>query len=234
MADLVRMDYQGISVSFTEEAWFNATSAAEKFGKRPVDWVRLEETQAYLKALAEALGISEPKSLIRAKRNSGTWFHPKLAVRFAQWLDMRFAAWCDMQIDGLLKGHHPHYDWKRLCHEATASLKVMNAVVQLTRQMQGKPTEFYHYANEIKLVNWALTGEHKKLDRNSLSTEDLKLLAKLEERNSVLMGCGLDKDSRKVALQQLAAEWRAHPADRPSIDADVRPSEELDLPEVHS
>jgi hypothetical protein len=33
----------------------------------------------------------------------GTWLHPKLAVRFAQWLDPKFAVWCD-QSDI----HHGH------------------------------------------------------------------------------------------------------------------------------
>ena len=84
MMKLVVSNCQGLDVSFSEDGWFNATAAAEKFGKRPIDWVRLDETQNYLKALADGLGISEPKSLIRARRNSGTWLHPKLAVRFAK------------------------------------------------------------------------------------------------------------------------------------------------------
>lgn len=69
--NVVVIDYNGIHVSFTTDAWFNATEVAKRFGKRPVDWLRLDETQSYLKALSAALGISEPKSLIQAKRNSG-------------------------------------------------------------------------------------------------------------------------------------------------------------------
>lgn len=34
----------------------------------------------------------------------GTWLHPKLAIRFAQWLDADFAVWCDEQIEHLLHG----------------------------------------------------------------------------------------------------------------------------------
>lgn len=217
MAELVKATYQGVSVSFTEDAWFNATDAAEKFGKRPIDWVRLEETQAYLKALAEALGISEPKSLIRAKRNSGTWFHPKLAVRFAQWLDMRFAVWCDMQIDAIIKGTHHHYDWKRLRSEAASSFKVMNAVLQLQRQNQGKATAPHHFQNEAKLVNWALAGKYQGIDRAAISAGDLEMLAKLEERNAVLIGVGLDRDERKKALEKFAREQRA--AHTPALEA---------------
>lgn len=206
---LVVSNYQGLEVSFSEEGWFNATVAAEKFGKRPIDWIRLDETQTYLKALASGLGISEPKSLIRARRNSGTWLHPKLAVRFAQWLDVNFAVWCDLQIDALLRGKHPIYDWKRVRHEASSSYRVMSAVLQMQRQVQGKPTEPHHYVNEARLVNRALTGEFKSLDREALSFAELDLLAKLEERNTVLLGCGLSKDERKLALERFASEWRS-------------------------
>lgn len=209
MANLVKAEYHNIAVTFTEEAWFNATEVADRFGKRPIDWIRLDETQAYLKALSEALGISEPKSLIRAKRNSGTWLHPKLAVRFAQWLDIRFAVWCDMQIDMLLKGTHTYYDWKKLRHEATASYKVMGQILQLTRQRLGKPCAPHHFSNEARLINWALTGIFGKVDRDGLGSGDLDLLAKLENLDTVLIGCGASYDERKHELEQFASEQRA-------------------------
>jgi hypothetical protein len=209
MTNLVKAEYCDIAVTFTEAAWFNATEVADKFGKRPIDWIRLEETQAYLKALSEALGISEAKSLIRAKRNSGTWLHPKLAVKFAQWLDIRFAVWCDMQIDMLLKGTHTYYDWKLLRHEATASYKVMGQILQMTRERLGKTCAPHHFSNEARLINWALTGEFGKVNRDELSSGELDLLAKLENMDSVLIGCGASYDDRKKELERLANELRA-------------------------
>jgi hypothetical protein len=208
MSNLVTANYQDLVVTFTDDGWFNATVVADRYGKRPVDWARLDETTAYLAALSEALGISEPKSLIRAKRNSGTWLHPKLAVRFAQWLDMRFAVWCDLQIDALLRGAHPHNDWHRMRHEAAASCKVMNQIIQMTRQSDGKEVAPYHYSNEAKLVNWALSGKFQGLDRNKLPVEDLDHLAKLEERNAVLIGGRMGYEDRKQALNAYAAELR--------------------------
>jgi hypothetical protein len=103
-AKIIATDYNGTAVSFTGDGWFNATAVAARFDKRPVDWLRLPETKRYIEALAAARGISERTALIRAKRNSGTWMHPKLAVRFAQWLDVDFAIWCDEQIDHILRG----------------------------------------------------------------------------------------------------------------------------------
>lgn len=231
----VLTEYNGTSIQFTEDGWFNATLAATKFGKEPYAWIRQKETVRYLIALAGRMGktnsgfleelkeISELDStssatqakllrlakstgLVKAKAGAsdiggGTWLHPKLAVRFAQWLDMDFAIWCDEQIDNLLRGKD---DWKRARHEAASTHKVMCALLQLTRKEGGKETEAHHYANEARLVNWALTGEFKGIDRESLPKGELDVLAKLEAQNAVLIGHGVEYAARKPALDNLA------------------------------
>lgn len=233
--NLVKLEYDGIEVRFSEDGWFNATNSASRFGKRVNDFISLPSTKEYLSVLEEIdnpntnkSGITdqdgeslntrkvgdyspEKSRFVKAKRgqNGGTWFHPALAVAFARWLDVRFAIWCDKQIRELLEGTHPHYDWKRVRHEATSSFKVMNAVLQLIRQNQEKKTQHFHYANEAKLVNWALTGEFKKLDRDLLASEELDMLAKLEERNAVMLGVGLDREERKLALSKFVCECSA-------------------------
>lgn len=133
MPDLVKAHYQDLAVAFTDEGWFNATTVAERFGKRVNDFLSLPTTKEYIAALNDHAdsntgfsGISkvgESHIWFKAKRgnNGGTWMHPDLAVRFAQWIDVRFAIWCDRQIRQIVAGTHPHYDWKRLRHEATAS-----------------------------------------------------------------------------------------------------------------
>jgi len=207
-ASLVRLDYQGTPVTFNEDGWFNATVAAAHYSKRPVDWLALDSTKEYLAALMRHTGISEKSSLIRARRNSGTWFHPKLAVSFARWLDVDFAIWCDVQIDGLLKGRHPHLDWRRARSQATASFKVMNDVLQMVREESGKATASHHYINEVRLINGVLSGQFSAMDRERLSETDLSLLAKLEVRNSVLIGRGLPYVDRKMILKQYAIDMR--------------------------
>jgi len=99
-------EYDGVAVTFTGDGWFDATAAAAKFGKRPVDWLRLPETKRYITALKNRSGKI---SLLRVERRGrgkrdATWMHPKLAVRLAQWLDVDFAIWCDEQIDHILRG----------------------------------------------------------------------------------------------------------------------------------
>lgn len=214
---LITSEYQGAVQSFTDDGWFNATVAAARFGKRPNDWLSLHSTKEYMAALQTMLEISDSASLIRTKRggntniigNAGTWLHPKLAVTFARWLDPMFAIWCDLQIDGILRGK---LDQKKLRHEAAASFKVMTSVLQLVREEQGKVTAAHHYSNEARLVNWAVSGKFGSLKRDELSAAELDLMAKLEEKNAVLIGRGVDYDSRKTILAQYAIDLRPQTA----------------------
>ncbi|QTP33693.1 hypothetical protein B7759_02296 [Burkholderia glumae] len=96
-------DYDGMSVTFTGAGWFNATAAAHRYGKEPAQWLRLPATVAYIDALHRKYGnFTHLKT--RRGAGGGTWMHPKLAVRFAQWLDVDFSVWCDEQIDHILRG----------------------------------------------------------------------------------------------------------------------------------
>lgn len=97
---------------------------------------------------------------------------------------------------------------RRLRHEAASSYKVMSSVLQLIRQNNGKETKSFHYANEAKLINWVITGEYKPIDRESLPLNELNMMAKLEERNTVLIGCGFERDDRRKALEKFAADFK--------------------------
>jgi len=85
-SNIIILDYQGLGMGFTEAGWFNATKAAERFGKNPHDWIRLPATKEYLRAIERRYGrIPYVKtSKARLDRGGGTWLHPNLAVRFAQ------------------------------------------------------------------------------------------------------------------------------------------------------
>lgn len=55
----LRLEYDGQSVEFTGDGWINGTQVAERFGKRLRNWLRLAETQAYMRALAAAVNSSD-------------------------------------------------------------------------------------------------------------------------------------------------------------------------------
>lgn len=201
MKGLIISQYHGVDCQFNEDGWFNATLVASRYNKQVHEWVRLPETQKYLEALERKYG-KIPYLKTRRGNNGGTWLHPKLAVRFAQWLDIDFAIWCDEQIDQLLRGKHPVLDKKRLRHQTASTFKALTAVLQQTLEQQGKEVKRYHFMNEARLINWALNGEFKGLDRDSLSYEDLDLLASLEVQDLILIASKCTYEERKTALQE--------------------------------
>jgi len=54
-----------------------------------------------------------------------------------------------------------------------------------------------------------LTGAFRKVDRDGLSSGELDLLAKLENMDTVLIGCGAEYGDRKKELERFASEQRA-------------------------
>ena len=226
MKGLITSQYDGQELSFSEQGWFNATQAASRFNKKPNDWLRLPDTQRYVDALIKREDQKSDTRLSRItdfvktqKGNSklftqGTWLHPKLAVRFAQWLDIDFAIWCDEHIDYLLRGNHPIFDKRRLRHQAAATYKAVSAVLKLSREQLGNETKPHNYMNEARLINWAITGQFTGLGRDSLSYDELDLLAELEAQDLILIGSQCTYEQRKTALSLYAQNFKAN---RPAL-----------------
>jgi len=78
--------------------------------------------------------------------------------------------------------------------------KVMSDTLTEVRLLQGKETKGHHYSNEARLINWAMTGKFRPVDRELLSDSDLDLLFALQKRNTVLIGCGMAYADRKESL----------------------------------
>lgn len=224
MSEIITSQYDGHELSFNEQGWFNATQAANRFNKTVHEWVRLPDTQRYLDALSRKYG-KIPYLKTKRGNHGGTWLHPKLAVRFAQWLDIDFALWCDEQIDLLLRKTHPTFNRRRLRHQTVASYKALSTALKMTREQQGKDTNTHHYMNEARLINWVITGDFTGLDRDSLSDDDLDLLAELEIQDLVLIGVGFTYKQRKTALGVIADNFREKrcvlPTSNPALSLEV-------------
>lgn len=112
MNQVQSFNFGNIAVSFRADGFLNATAIASHFGKQARDYLKTEQTQQYITALAENLSVktkilTKENQIVIVKRGGseqGTWLHPKLAVHFARWLDPKFAVWCDEQIEALLNG----------------------------------------------------------------------------------------------------------------------------------
>lgn len=97
--------YNGNPVTFQigTATMVNATEMAKPFGKRPIDWLKYQQSQDYINALAEVRNITSA-DLVRVikggndKNAQGTWFHEDVALEFARWLSPQFAIWCNNRI----------------------------------------------------------------------------------------------------------------------------------------
>ena len=115
MNQVQSFNFGSTPVSFRDDGYLNATAIAAHFGKQPRDYLKTEQTQQYIAALAENLSVktkilTKENQIVSVKRGGdeqGTWLHPKLAIHFARWLDPKFAVWCDEQIEQLLSGSQP-------------------------------------------------------------------------------------------------------------------------------
>ncbi|OWY37658.1 DNA-binding protein [Xenophilus sp. AP218F] len=207
MTKLIQADFNGQAIQFTADGWFCATTAAEKYGKAPNDWLRLPETAKYLEALERKYG-EIPYLKTKRGQGGGTWLHPKLAVRFAQWLDMDFAIWCDEQIDALMRGQTNASEWTAARAAVASNHGLLCDMLNFHRQAIGKQAAPHHYANEVRLINWAFSGSFASVERDKLPTPSLRLLELIERQDAMLLGMGKSYEERKAALLTFANEQR--------------------------
>ena len=102
-ANLHVFSYEGRDVTFNlgnGDVMVNATEMAKVFGKRPIDWLRLPNTETFLNELQ---AVRKSHRLIETVNGVGTWMHEDVALEFARWLSPKFAIWCNDQIKMLLK-----------------------------------------------------------------------------------------------------------------------------------
>jgi len=103
---VVQYDYENNVIPFTKNGYVNATEMAKPFKKRTSNFLRLDATKEYIEALK--VRYSDPSNGIVTVLQGGnpelqgTWLHPKMALRFAQWLNPHFAVWVDGKIEDLL------------------------------------------------------------------------------------------------------------------------------------
>lgn len=217
----VRMDALGrYCLNDLHRAAVAAGSANESH--RPSEFLRGDKVQEFIAALddekrgdTEKTRIAEktgkagiPASVhsIKGGKAPGTYADELVALRYAAWIGAKFEVHVYRTF---LRSTKEQGDWKKLRHAAASSTKVQAAMLQQTRAEIGKATAAHHFMNEHKLVNSLLSGEYKGLDRESLTTYQLDLLAYLELRNAVLIGMGMVYAERKGALKVAALEFSA-------------------------
>lgn len=191
---IIHCEYNGTPIDFYEDGWFNATKAAESYGKRVSNWTRLKETQEYIEALMEDLNLSDVRGLIKTKSgkySGGTWFHPDLAVPFARWLNVKFAIWCDRQIKALINGTHPsqqtehkQLDWQQTRNQGKLNRRSATDAYQHFieyAEAQGSKNAQHYYVLFTNMVYAELGVPKERNIRDNLGARELIRIAAAED-----------------------------------------------------
>ena len=219
MSHLIKIADVGIRVDAKGRYCLNDLHKAAGGERRhgPSLWLENQQTKELTAEIArEVSDAGNPVSVVKGGAKQGTYVAKELVYAYAMWISPAFNLKVIRAYD---KAMSDMGDWRKLRHQSASSFKVANDILKLVRQDQGKATESHHYSNEARLVNWALAGEFKGLDRDAMNADDLALLAHLEERNAVLIGRGTAYDQRKPMLKQYAMDWRMARCIQPTLEA---------------
>lgn len=120
--------WNGKKIHIRDDRYVNATDMAKATGKVLKRFYDSEETQRYLLILSKRCNVPVSKDLALSEKKDNTiyrktdipqsflievaqkgktrntYFHPKLALRFAQWCSAEFAVEVDFWLDDLLQG----------------------------------------------------------------------------------------------------------------------------------
>ena len=94
------------NIRIRSDRYVSLTDMAQATGKQFGHWNNLKSTKSYLKALESVIqiAITDLVQVIQGgdPQNQGTWGHPKVAIRFAQWCSDEFAVQVDIWTDELM------------------------------------------------------------------------------------------------------------------------------------
>lgn len=106
MTNLAIRQFNDKTIRFREDGYICLTDMAKATGKRYPDWSRLDSTKSYLEALSAVVHKTTTELIDVTQGGTpqlqGTWGHPKVAIRFAQWCSDEFAVQVDFWVDELM------------------------------------------------------------------------------------------------------------------------------------
>ncbi len=233
---IVKSNYQGLEVNFTEDGWFNATAAADRFGKRPVlycvmfkhgvmkigstsniphrlyalsahgifkhlfDDIVIESCEGYALYEAENIAINEISKISHR-------FHTEVFGLIAPDIVR------DIFIKSISKSSrclinpvaNPDY------HKIATDSGLYNTFSVLSERVRLETSK----AEAVEFVisntpedGYIDEGEWKK-SLDNLHPFALKFIKTLGIRNAVLVGCGLGREDRKLALSNFVSEFKS-------------------------
>ena len=169
--------YNGNPVTFQTgtATMVNATEMAKPFGKLVKDWLKNNQTKAFLNELSAVRRIILT-DLVKIKQggtSQGTWFHEDVALEFARWLSPQFAIWCNDRIKELMR------------YGVTATPQTIDSIL-------ADPDNAIRLLTELKRERDALKAANKQIavledQKNVYHSENRRLLKLKEEQDRILL-----------------------------------------------
>lgn len=198
-------------LQMTDEMFFNATTIAAQFGKKPGDWLKTEQAQTYCDLISQRENIHF-ENLVRTTQGGkykGTWLHKKLALSFARWCSVEFEYDLDKWIESRIEDER-----QRKQHR----LGLRTGFLPLTNAIQAAHTEpkHYHFSNECDLINRLVTRMSAKTFKQARGIESVRdgltaaeslLMDKLQIQNTSLIELGFSYEERKPLLMGQADKF---------------------------
>jgi hypothetical protein len=151
----------------------NATEMAKIFNKRPKDFLRLDGTKIFIDALIKSENTNfdvahlphqtKYKDVVKTT-NKATYFHRKLALKFAAWLDVNFDLWIIYTIDSILFDNY---------NKRTQVLKEKTATQIEIEKLEEElsQTKAYKKIQELKKQQTSSTKQLNALDKEIISNQ---------------------------------------------------------------
>ena len=184
--------YQGKQITFAKRddngvLMVNATEMAKSFDTKPANWLRSEQAQRIIKAIAVSQKC-DTADLVRViqggeQSRQGTWFHEDVALVFAQWLSPEFYIWCNDKIKELLQSGSTSYNVPKTY--ADALLIAYKQAKEIEEQQkiieQQRPKVLFADAVETSQGSILIAELAKLLTQNGYTIGQNRLFAQLRE-----------------------------------------------------
>lgn len=161
-----------------EDDYVNATKLCKHFGKRYSEFKRLPSTKTFLTSLS-----NKCKNPTYSKKGVGTWVHPLVAIKLAEWLDSDFEVFVKQTFKAFLD----------------ADVKLAESIVERTDDLEGikrLSTKAKGREKQLKAY-WGLHDELKEHNaegvHHAVINKHNNNLANISSRKS-----GISEDQAKV------------------------------------
>ena len=203
----------------------NVTLWCKKFDRRWVYFARVPDTLKYIDAVASSLKVT-PNHLIESKRGKGggTWVHPLLAIKIAEWLSpdfevfvkQTFAAYLKADIalaDSIIERTDDLEGLKKHNTKSAARQKQLEGYHDLMNELRKHKCEDIHFATVNKHNNQLIGVETRKA---GLTKDEVSVVTILENFERLRLSgeiptkpwkaVNLTKDAGNRLMQFLAGE----------------------------